>query len=186
MKKPEVPRASKGVRGNSTGRWSSTKPVSSNLEQHIMSALQPTVQTKNSRPPSQMTDQVSSPYDIIHGLQNTTIAPAASTTPVPRNPVTQPVASSPSRKRRSDVAPSPVSPSKKLLENGYIQDRLGTLVSALSEKLQASNSWKDFVQDVHGPSYLSGAIDDIDHPAKSLLQSYRDQGVPVVVSDDPW
>ena len=39
---------------------------------------------------------------------------------------------------------------------------------------------------VHGRSYLSESIDRIDHPARELLQAYRDEGVPVIVNDEMW
>ena len=33
---------------------------------------------------------------------------------------------------------------------------------------------------------MSSTIHDIDHPAASILAEFRDQGVPVVVTDAPW
>ena len=39
---------------------------------------------------------------------------------------------------------------------------------------------------IHGRSYLSDRIDSIDHPAKPVLQAYRDRGVPVHVTGEAW
>jgi len=65
-------------------------------------------------------------------------------------------------------------------------DRLGTLVRRLSSDLSSSLSWEDFVRDLCGRSYLSAGLEGIDHPAIPLLQHWRDYGVPVLSSEDPW
>jgi len=67
-----------------------------------------------------------------------------------------------------------------------MQDRLGTLVSSLADQLSSAASWTDFVNQVHGRSNLSGNIDSISHPAKRLLADLRDNGVPVILTDEPW
>lgn len=56
----------------------------------------------------------------------------------------------------------------------------------MSDQYNSSASWNDFVASVHGRSYLASTIDDIQHPAKHLLQHYRDHGVPVLVHPDDW
>lgn len=94
---------------------------------------------------------------------------------------------SPPRKRRPTHSLTEAeSPSKKLLENPDITDRLGTLVNKMSALLSTSATWEDFVHTVHGPSYLSKSIDTIHHPAKHLLTSYRDHGVPVELEGPSW
>ena len=112
---------------------------------------------------------------------------------------------SPSKKRRASSASTNVSPKRspassksrdastadssvkaQLLENPHIKDRLGTLVRDLSATLASCASWEEFVHQVHGRSYLADSIDHIDHPARELLQEYRDHGVPVIVSDEGW
>ena len=56
----------------------------------------------------------------------------------------------------------------------------------MSAKLANAPSWSEFVQEVHGRPYLANNIDDINHPAKELLQQYRDSGVPVKTTDEEW
>ena len=65
-------------------------------------------------------------------------------------------------------------------------DRLGTLVSALTTAFDQSQSWEDFVKSFRGRSYLSPTIDDLDHPAANLLREWRDEGIPVLSSAEPW
>jgi hypothetical protein len=66
------------------------------------------------------------------------------------------------------------------------QDRLGRLVSALSAKLASAPSWKQFVIDHRGESYLAPDLDSIDHSARDYLRQLRDQGVRVPLDDPPW
>ena len=56
----------------------------------------------------------------------------------------------------------------------------------MSHLYERATTWEDFVRQVHGPSYLSPNLDALDHPAKELLTSYRDHGVPVVVNAPSW
>ena len=65
-------------------------------------------------------------------------------------------------------------------------DRLGTLVQNLVSAFTSSPSWESFVNEFRGPSYLSTELDDIDHPAAALLRRWREEGVPVLTSSDPW
>ena len=65
-------------------------------------------------------------------------------------------------------------------------DRLGTLVSELTARYSQAESWEQFVTDFRGPSYLSAELEDLDHPASSLLAEWRDHGVPVKSESEPW
>ena len=65
-------------------------------------------------------------------------------------------------------------------------DRLGTLVIKLCEDLANASSWEAFVTEFRGPSYLSSELDNIDHPAATLLRQWRDHGVPAETSSPPW
>ena len=65
-------------------------------------------------------------------------------------------------------------------------DRLGTLISELTARFSSAESWKQFVLDFRGPSYLSSELEDLDHPATPLLAQWRDQGVPAKSSSEPW
>ena len=50
----------------------------------------------------------------------------------------------------------------------------------------SSPSWESFVNEFRGPSYLSSNLDEVDHQAAALLRKWRDEGVPVLSSSDPW
>ena len=65
-------------------------------------------------------------------------------------------------------------------------DRLGTLVSDLADALNVASSWEEFVGSFRGPSYLSPLVDELDHPAASLLSKWRDEGVPVQTTVESW
>ena len=65
-------------------------------------------------------------------------------------------------------------------------DRLGTLVRDIAAKFQLASSWEEFICNYRGPSYLSTELDELDHPASAVLQEWRDHGVPVHTSSDPW
>ena len=65
-------------------------------------------------------------------------------------------------------------------------DRLGTLVRDLTSKFLAADSWESFVNEFRGRSYLSPKLDGVEHPAAPLLREWRDNGVPVLTSDEPW
>ena len=56
----------------------------------------------------------------------------------------------------------------------------------MSAKLSSCASWEEFVDLVHGRSYLAQTIDHIEHPARKLLQDYLDNGAPVIVNEPPW
>jgi hypothetical protein len=66
------------------------------------------------------------------------------------------------------------------------QDCLGRLVSALSTKLASAPSWKQFIMDHCGESYLTPDLDSIDHSAQDYLQWLREQGVCMPLDDPPW
>lgn len=65
-------------------------------------------------------------------------------------------------------------------------DRLGTLVRSLARDLDASGSWTNFVENFRGRPYLAEELDGVDHPAANLLREWRDNGVPVLTSSEPW
>ena len=65
-------------------------------------------------------------------------------------------------------------------------DRLGTLVSELASLLHTADSWEEFARDFQGRSYLAEGLDSVDHPAAPLLRRWRDEGVPVLSSAEPW
>jgi hypothetical protein len=88
--------------------------------------------------------------------------------------------------KRAAESPTPSVPSKRIVVPALLQDRLGTLVQLLSTKLACSSSWREFVNDVRGKSYLSTSIDDIPHTARTYLQRLRDHGVRVQLDDPPW
>ena len=56
----------------------------------------------------------------------------------------------------------------------------------LTRKLESASSWKEFVQEARGPTYLSSRLEEISHPAIPLLQRWRDKGVPAKSSSPPW
>ena len=56
----------------------------------------------------------------------------------------------------------------------------------LAARFVNSPSWESFVEDYRGRSYLSTELDELDHPAASLLREWRDQGVPAATSFAPW
>jgi metal-sulfur cluster biosynthetic enzyme len=48
-------------------------------------------------------------------------------------------------------------------------------------------SWREFVNEVRGKSYLSTNIGNIPHTARTYLQQLRDQGIQVRLdADPPW
>ena len=49
-----------------------------------------------------------------------------------------------------------------------------------------STSWETFVNEFRGPSYLSPELDNVDHPAATLLRMWRDEGVPAETSIPEW
>jgi hypothetical protein len=53
-------------------------------------------------------------------------------------------------------------------------------------KLARASSWREFVNEVRGKSYLSANIGDIPHSARTYLQQLRDQGIQVRLDDPPW
>ena len=65
-------------------------------------------------------------------------------------------------------------------------DRLGTLVRDLVSSFSKSSSWENFVEEFRGRSYLSPELDNLDHPAASLLREWRDNGVPAKTTSPPW
>lgn len=66
------------------------------------------------------------------------------------------------------------------------QDRLGTLVRKLANQFTNASSWENFVEQFRGRSYLSEKLESVQHPASDLLIRWRDEGVPVLSSDQPW
>ena len=89
-------------------------------------------------------------------------------------------------KRAANNSTIPPVPSKRIVVPALLQDRLGTLVHSLSQKLARAPSWREFVNKVRGKSYLSAGIGDIPHTARTYLQQLRDQGIQVRLDDPPW
>ena len=56
----------------------------------------------------------------------------------------------------------------------------------LASAFLSSPSWEAFVNEFRGRSYLASELDDVDHPAATLLRLWRDEGVPVQTSSPPW
>ena len=67
-----------------------------------------------------------------------------------------------------------------------MEDWLGTLVNALSCKLQSTKSWEDFIKETRDKPHLSQSINNIQHPARPYLQELLDLGVEVHVGGEPW
>ena len=65
-------------------------------------------------------------------------------------------------------------------------DRLGALVSELTSAFEAASSWEEFTTRFRGRSYLSEDINELEHPARELLQRWRDEGIPVFSNAEPW
>ena len=97
-------------------------------------------------------------------------------------------AAAPPRKRPS---PSPATrrskPTNLSVDTLSIRnDRLGKLVSDLSTRLSSAASWQHFVHGFRGPSYLSTDLEDLNHPATPLLARWREHGIPVESTSEPW
>jgi hypothetical protein len=60
------------------------------------------------------------------------------------------------------------------------------LVRKLTLALKNAPSWEDFVTTFRGRSYLSLKLKDVNHPAAKLLRNWRDHGVPVNTTSEPW
>jgi hypothetical protein len=56
----------------------------------------------------------------------------------------------------------------------------------LSHKLAHALSWREFINEIRGKSYLSTHINNIPHMARAYLQQLRDQGIRVPLDDAPW
>ena len=112
--------------------------------------------------------------------------PSPKTTPVLPKPPLEPVDVSPPRKRKSPGSAVPASTSNPLVEQQFLGDRLGTLVSQLSQQLDSATTWSEFVNDVHGRSYLSPDMSGVRHPARQYLEELRDQGLPISMDDEEW
>ncbi len=101
----------------------------------------------------------------------------------------------PQRKTRSESpakrppSPQKISARKKekaLASPIYNQDRLGTLISMLTDQLAQADTWEEFVTRVHGPAHHSTRLEDLQHPAREHLTDLRDRGVPVLVRNGEW
>lgn len=65
-------------------------------------------------------------------------------------------------------------------------DSLGKLVSSSVHQLQSSTSWAAYVTSTRGQSHLAPGLEDLPHPASSLLTSLRDTGMPVITGTVGW
>ena len=60
----------------------------------------------------------------------------------------------------------------------FYDDTLGTLVRDMVDRLQRCGSWKEFVDQQRGRSYLHQDIGKIPHPAAEFLEDLQVNGVP--------
>lgn len=65
-------------------------------------------------------------------------------------------------------------------------DKLGKLIQHSLTAYYASASWSAFVHRFRGPSHISTGVQHLQHPAAAILESYRTQGVPVLIDEPPW
>ena len=121
-------------------------------------------------------------------------APSIRGTSPSSNPTSHPPSkASPTKRSRSVLPRRHASPTTRAnttsvpFDTSEIRnDRLGTLVRDLVKQYKQASSWEDFVKQFRGPSYLSEALDSLDHPAAELLKLWKDQGVPVHSTSKPW
>ena len=77
---------------------------------------------------------------------------------------------------------------KLIVENPTVplkQHLLGRLMSLLSSCLASTSSWRDFVNEHQGKSYLAPDLDNITHSVHNFMQKLHDQGVQVPMIDPP-
>ena len=67
-----------------------------------------------------------------------------------------------------------------------LSDELGKLIEEATTRLSSSATFEDFVRQTQGPSDLHSNVEHLDHPAADLLKQYRDRGVPMETTTDPW
>ena len=65
----------------------------------------------------------------------------------------------------------------------FYNDRLGTLVRGMVDRLQRCGTWKEFVEEQRGRSYLHQDIGKIPHPAAAFLDDLRVNGVPAKTTE---
>ena len=93
----------------------------------------------------------------------------------------------PPAKRSNNLANPSSKPSSAPIDTKTMrEDRLGTLVNKLIASYKSAGSWETFVNEFRGHSYLSDDIQDLPHPAAPILRTWRDRGVPVQMSTEPW
>ena len=66
-----------------------------------------------------------------------------------------------------------------------LDDVLGEFIS-MDEDYLNRNSWVDLFHRVKGRSNFATKLQQLRHPARHLLQRYAREGVPVLVSSEPW
>jgi len=67
-----------------------------------------------------------------------------------------------------------------------LADELGKCVARAVELYQSTNSFEDFIRACQGPSDLQSNIGKLPHPAATLLDEYRTNGVPYKTRADNW
>jgi hypothetical protein len=102
-----------------------------------------------------------------------------------------PISSSVSRTRETNPSwePSPkarTQEKKRKAAYDLLNDQLGKLVTDAVHTLRNSSSWEEFVHAYRGPSLLSEAVAHLPHPAATLLNDIRENGVPVNVAGEEW
>jgi hypothetical protein len=123
---------------------------------------------------------VETPKPSHHKLTPRTNTPGkalATTKYVPSTSVNQSLSN-----RNTSLNPSSLPVNTLQLRN----DCLGTLVHELTNAFTNTASWENFVAEFRGPSYLANELDNIEHPAAELLRKWRDHGVPVKTTSEPW
>ena len=68
----------------------------------------------------------------------------------------------------------------------FRNNELGKLILEASQWLVTSTMFEDFIHQSQGPSDLHQEIENLEHPATSLLQRYQDKGVPFHTESEPW
>jgi hypothetical protein len=58
--------------------------------------------------------------------------------------------------------------------------------SLYSNPLNSNDTWASFIRQNKGPSNTSPGLSSLPHPARRLLQHLATNGVPVVLTTEPW
>ena len=179
MASPSAPRPSTGAPGLKTpSKPGQRSLIFSSFEPHTTTTITET--NDKSNPVQLTTESVPSPV-------------ATTATPTGGSPKRKSVYKkvAPPKRRQKEATPSVATRTNNTNSTAVNTarmrtDRLGTLVSQLMSSLDASTSWEEFVTAFRGRSYLAPELDEVDHPAVNMLRDWRDHGVPVNTTSDPW